>query len=188
MPLNLANGVPNTRAVWDWEVRRGGKVKFGMRRRSLAVVLASAVCCCADVRFPIVVAQDGTQIDFVHVDGGDAAREAIEFCARHMPTVDAATCATGIVEQLAEYAEARTKSRAALPGLSFQVANAAGEKVEFSHAEGADPAEEARLFCGVHFAASDPGSCVEAMLLNMQRAYEEAADAAGVDLRADTEL
>ena len=46
----------------------------------------------------------------------------------------------------------------------------------------------ARLFCGVHFAASDPGSCVEAMLLNMQRAYEEAADAAGVDLRADTEL
>ena len=129
-----------------------------------------------------MVAQDGT-VDWPSTGGARAASSS----ARHMPTVDAATCATGIVEQLAEYAEARTKSRAALPGLSFQVANAAGEKVEFSHAEGADPAEEARLFCGAHFAASDPGSCVEAMLLNMQRAYEEAADAAGVDLRADAE-
>ena len=42
---------------------------------------------------------------------------------------------------------------------------------------------QALAFCGTHFPDASPPECVEAMLLNMQMAYEEASEKAGAPVR-----
>ena len=136
---------------------------------------------CDVVRFPVEVAQDGTTVDFEHAADGDAAMEAIDFCVTHMPTVDTSKCSMGIIDQLSTIMQGRVKSMNTLPGLTFQVANADGQVVQFIHEEGKNPSVEARKFCRTHFKGTSPTECIESMLINMQKALQEASQAESED-------
>ena len=67
----------------------------------------------------------------------------------------------------------RTEAQDSLPGLSFTVRNDAGDEVRFSHEEGTNPAEEAELFCELHFSAVPLHDCVQAMLQNAEAALQD---------------
>ena len=43
----------------------------------------------------------------------------------------------------------------------------------FTHEAGADPAEEARVFCQEHFPQNPETDCVDAMLWNAKAAFDE---------------
>ena len=49
-----------------------------------------------------------------------------------------------------------------------------GALLRFTHEEGGDPADEARLFCAEHFSEVPESACVEHMMRAAQAALEEA--------------
>lgn len=147
------------------------------KRVAAALWLLCASHACAQeediIKLPVEVDQQGKTIYFVTHAASDVAADALTFCSAHLPTLDAADCASNLEGQVALLRKERAAAAAQLPGLSFTVNNAAGETIKFVHEEGASPADEARHFCREHFEDVDESSCIDAMLQNAKRALDE---------------
>lgn len=134
------------------------------------------------LKVPVQVDQSGKMMYFVVEDHSNIYAAAVRFCAAHLPSLDAAECVQNLVAEVTaiqeKAASEREAAQSSLPGLSFSVQNEAGEELRFTHEEGANPADEAREFCALHFESVPESACVESMLQSAQRALEEAAVAA----------
>ena len=70
-------------------------------------------------------------------------------------------------------ARLRLRAQKDLPGISFMVGTPEGE-VRFDHESGENPINEAGAFCKRYFQDTPRSKCVEAMLVNAEKAMEEA--------------
>ena len=119
--------------------------------------------------------QAGRNIDFVvDDDTSDVQMEASLFCNTHMPAADAQECVDHLEHLVETHRGVRRQAQANLPGLSFTVRSPTSSFLRFVHEEGANPGDEAAAFCAEHFTEVSEEECVEEMLRNMQKAYEEA--------------
>ena len=125
------------------------------------------------IKLPVQVDQQGKTIHFVTSADSDVAAEARRFCIAHMRTVNTEECTAQLVSQVDLLREERLKAQLSIPGLSFTVNNHAGEAIQFAHEEGANPADEARHFCSLHFPDAPESDCVDAMLKNAMRAFDD---------------
>lgn len=57
--------------------------------------------------------------------------------------------------------------------MKFSVNDPSGQEIEFVHEEGANPRDESRHFCRLHFSQADEAECIEAMLSNAARALDD---------------
>ena len=125
------------------------------------------------IKLPVEVDQQGKTIYFVTDATSDVMAEAGTFCGAHLPNAPLAECVEKLVEQVATVRKLRHDATLSLPGITFTVNKANGVAVKFVHEEGANPADEAREFCQLHFPGADEGKCVEAMLQNAAKALDE---------------
>ena len=136
----------------------------------LVYILALAL---DDIRIPIQVDQQGKTIQFVVFADSNVMLEASKFCHAHLGGMDAEECQDLLIKQVEHIRSARQESQYALPGIKFSVQTNSGKTVQFVHEEGANPSEEARDFCQIHFPKAPEDQCVETMISHAQKALEE---------------
>ena len=153
-----------------------------MRCQMLMLLLAQGIAQQGKISIPVQVDQAGHTLDFVVDDSSDILLEAEHFCKtiaevwKKSVYVDQHTqeqCEAHLIHSVKTQRDARQKAQDSLPGLSFTVTRGDGEQLRFVHEEGANPADEAAAFCAEHFAEVAQEACVESMLRNAQKAYEE---------------
>ena len=89
--------------------------------------------------------------------------EAARFCAAHLSGMPSEECVGSLVEQVETIRKLRRETQDALPGITFTVRNAEGQDIRFVHDAGANPRDEAYVFCEQHFAAVPIDDCIEAV-------------------------
>jgi hypothetical protein len=152
------------------------KPRLWQSQLSLVMVLLLPVAASGKedtIKLPVQVDQQGKTIHFVVDATSDVPAEASRFCAAHLKLMPRSECVANLVDQVKAIRKLRLEAAVSLPELSFTVNDPHGVVQRFVHEEGADPAEESRVFCQQHFPDADESQCVEAMLGNAQQALEE---------------